>query len=227
MDLDITTTATVRPEILGQTLDSFRTNLLKGNHNYRLIINIDPIGEQNKTQEDVLKVARSFFSNIVYNVPEECSFTKAVIWCWKQSKTDYVFHLEDDWIMLTNVNIDHIFSTINKYPQYSSFALSQYVLNKSHEPPPSLITNRQRICLNPTFIRYNFIEQVINLMNCNADPERQLGRRGKISRKLKTKHAIYTECGYSPIVHDIGREWRNNQGYRKTKSGSEAWQRKE
>ncbi len=121
MNIDITTSATIRPDLLDRTFTSFRENLLNDNHKYRLIINIDPIGENNRTPDDVLKVARKHFSNVVYRIPESPCFPAAVIWCWKQTESDLIFHLEDDWEMSCSIDLDQLLTTISQFPKFDSF----------------------------------------------------------------------------------------------------------
>ena len=62
MKIDITTSATIRPGLLHTTLSSFRDNLLNTNHDYRLIINVDPAGEKDKTviKKTLIKLGASF-----------------------------------------------------------------------------------------------------------------------------------------------------------------------
>ncbi|KKM25641.1 hypothetical protein LCGC14_1592950 [marine sediment metagenome] len=229
MDIDITTTATIRPEILAQTLDSFRTNLLKGKHNYRLIINIDPIGEKDKTQEDALKVARSFFPNIMYNMPEECSFTKAVIWCWKQAKTNYVFNLEDDWCLLDLIDIDYLLQEMDNHLEYSSFHLNhlsaekfKILANKDNMTLSVPFTEQRVISLSPSFFRLSYIETVRNELVSYEDPEKQLNKQGT----KEAKQASYTDRNYERIAYDIGRKWTHKYNYTKwpkSLRGSTEW----
>ena len=60
--IDITMTATIRPGIVSQTLESYCSKIFKERDRYRLIINVDPVGEQVKAKE-VLKVCNEISSN--------------------------------------------------------------------------------------------------------------------------------------------------------------------
>ena len=51
--LDVVIIATLRPDILDITLNTFYHGFLK-NFNCRLIVNIDPIGDSSYTQKDVI-----------------------------------------------------------------------------------------------------------------------------------------------------------------------------
>ncbi len=83
MKIDITTSATIRPSLLNKTLSSFCSNMFIDAHDYRLIINVDPIGDSTSADE-VLDVARSHFNEVVYRKPDVPCFADAVIWCWKR-----------------------------------------------------------------------------------------------------------------------------------------------
>lgn len=129
-NIDIITTATLRPKILDYTLNSFCEKMLKEQSRYRLIINIDPIGENIKPKE-VLKVAEKYFDNIIYNIPDKPCFTKAVIWCWSQIKYEYLFNLEDDWELLIPINIDSMITILDNHPDMSGLRLNKENTKKS------------------------------------------------------------------------------------------------
>ena len=103
--IDICTTATIRPHILDRTLESFAKNLLyKAGVPVRMIINIDPVGENRPAQEviNVCKsyVNRGYLSELFVCEAEKPHFTTAFLWCWKQVENPYVLQLEDDWLLL-------------------------------------------------------------------------------------------------------------------------------
>src|SRR4030043_1164252 len=101
--IDITMTATLRPQVISQTLESFCRNIFKDRNSYRLIVNIDPVGEKVKTAK-VLEVCKQYFKNIVFNTPKFPSFPSAVVWCWSKVESDFSFHLEDDWISVCKID---------------------------------------------------------------------------------------------------------------------------
>ena len=46
-----------RPEILRLCLETFKKNLLN-QFNVRIIINVDPVGEENYSQKDIVNIAK-------------------------------------------------------------------------------------------------------------------------------------------------------------------------
>ena len=88
--IDLVLIATLRPEILEITLNSFYHKLLK-NFNVRLIVNVDPIGDEKYSQQYIINLCNKYFSNIVSRTPISASFSKAVQWAWQQTKSDIFF----------------------------------------------------------------------------------------------------------------------------------------
>ena len=94
--IDIAMTAVLRPSILAGTLTTIKEHVCKGDDSrFRLIINIDPIGED-VSPSKMIKVAEKNFSNVLYNVAEKPSFPLAVKWVWSKTTAPFVFHWEDD-----------------------------------------------------------------------------------------------------------------------------------
>lgn len=113
--IDITMTATRRPSIIETTLKSFRKNLLKQKQ-ARLIINIDPIGE-NCSSEDIIKIVSKYVDNVVLNIPLIPSFPAAFKWCWDQARAPFILNLEDDWELLEDIDIEKIFRILSMHKE--------------------------------------------------------------------------------------------------------------
>ena len=223
--IDITMTATVRPDLLKETLTSFCEKMLVQNERYRLIINVDPIGETVKAGK-ITKRAKRFFPNIVFNLPTEPGFTKAVIWCWQQVEADYVFHIEDDWRLLNHININDMIEILDKYPQLASLRLNKNKTRKTKTAKHGFVYF-PKISLNPTLFKGEFIKKVVPLMTESLNPEKQLrinnSPRGKYISQWN--HGIYTKVSYNRMVLDIGRKWMNKSKYTK-KTGFMNWTKK-
>ena len=122
--LDITTTACIRPDILRQTFSSFKQNMLR-DYPCRLIINIDPVGDDVK-QQAVLDVCGEYFKEIIYRTPEKPDFPAAFLWCWQQVKSDYVLHLEDDWSLEHFVDYVKLIIEHSRQQNVAMFRLSAF-----------------------------------------------------------------------------------------------------
>lgn len=218
-EIDICITATIRSKILEETLKSFTENMLFDKDQYRLIINIDPIGEKLEKKYDVLKVAKKYFKKITYNFPETPGFTKAVKWCWGQSKSKYIFHLEDDWKLLTKIDIDSMIKILNSDKRLVSLRLNIEETKENLEFSEKYgYVNFPRISLNPTLFKGSFIKNILPMMDDNKNPEKQLRtyEETELGKYLfNFKHGIYTKDSTKKVVEDIGRDWMKKTKYKK------------
>lgn len=216
--IDITMTAVLRPQVLDKTLSGFCTNLFGDMSNYRLVVNIDPVGDD-VTYIDVLNVIYKYFDKdaVVYNAPEKPHFGKAVVWCWNNIENEYVFHLEDDWDLIKKVDINRMMFILNKNkdmagvrllvkkpkrPIYVDNGMDYYVFNNTFS-------------LHPSLFRAGFLKGLVKILNPEKNPEMQV-----VSAKPKTRIRDYTSSWCfvmfntkeNPVVLDIGKEWRSSHG---------------
>ena len=223
--IDITMTATIRPDIIRRTLKSYCKNIFQERDRYRLIINIDPIGEK-ESPDKIIEICKGFIPNVIYNVPAEPSFPKAVIWTWAQSRTNFVFHLEDDWLLDRYVNINHMIEVLNKYPELACLRFSKYnipkrerimLFNAKYEYNPDgfyLTANHNQFGLNPVLIKRDFITEALKIMVTNRNPEKQFRITKKDPKSdmnrliMKWKFAIYSKPGRPRLAIDNGVNWK-------------------
>jgi hypothetical protein len=222
--IDITMTATIRPDVLETTLDSFCEKMLYEKNRYRLIINIDPIGENIKPKF-ILKIAQKYFDDIVHRYSPEPGFANAVIWAWNQIKSDYIFYLQDDWKLLRPINIDDMIEVLDKNPKLSSLRLNK---NETPIDENTEFVICPRISLNPILFKSEFIKGVVPLMTPDINPEKQLrpslkSERGRFIRNWE--HGIYIKDSRDRIVGDLGRFWIKKSIYKK-ETGFTHWEKK-
>lgn len=216
-NIDITMSATIRPSILDQTLRSFSQNMLSRKNHYRLILNVDPIGEDVR-QDSMLIVARNYFDDIVYNFPKTPCFCKAVIWCWDQVTADYCLHLEDDWRLLFPIDVDDMINIMERHKDLVSLRLSKDLVPRCKAGIKYGFIYAPKISLNPTLFLSSFIKNVVTLMDPTLNPEKQLRPSEKTPRGVlisKINNGIYTRNHFGPVVVDIGRTWMENSKYTK------------
>jgi len=243
--IDIVTTATLRPQILRKTYSSFCNHLFKGNRDkFRLILNVDPVGDHTYRPEDVISEAKKFFPNMIANVPKEGHFTKAVMWCWNQVEAEYVFQLEDDWVLMRPLDINVMIHILDAYPKIASVRLfkgqwATAMTNKlakrhfsSGRPYKCSYASKKdkrrfqlyfRTYLNPSLYRGDYIKQAVKIMTPRKNPEAQLVAGFTDCPKLNSfanswDYAVLTPNGvHRRVVRDIGRGWRVHQKiYRNT-----------
>jgi len=109
-------TAVLRPAIIERTLRSIVERICKEYvDNFTLIINIDPVGEEGCTQQDILKLAYEHFTHVRARMPAEPSFPLALKWCWEQVSAEYVLHAEDDFEFVKDIDINHMVDIMDKH----------------------------------------------------------------------------------------------------------------
>lgn len=202
MTLSFTTTATVRPEILDQTYRSFSSNLIgvdfKESH---LFLNVDPIPVARLSdRQKMVEVAQKYFGRVTSNFPEQCNFPSALRWAWTSAVGDWIFNLEDDWVLTEKVNVRQLIGMLEKSPRSIGVKLNAYVFG----------FNLGRICLSPSLIRGEWARQAAQHLRPIRCPEKQL--RSSIPKPLIRPMLNYPSYSSKKdgriIVRDIGRVWR-------------------
>lgn len=242
--IDITMTATIRPSILKKTLESFYKNMFyKDFERFRLIINIDPVGDKVKPKE-VIRVCRKYFSKsqILVTIPKYPSFPQAVLNVWNQVEANWIFHLEDDWILNKKIDIDDMISILKDYNDLAclrlykfktpkgkkpTFFKSQYIYNKRGFY--IAVDKKRQFGLNPVLIRGKFFREALPLMVNTKNPEKQFRYSNEKMRNIlmKWSYGIYGSPGNRVLVSDIGRTWLKNNEYKKpTKGQFLKWEKK-
>ena len=233
--VDITMTAVLRPEIIKKTLDSFCENLFfNKDYKYRLIINIDPIGNEGAKPKKIVKLCKLYFDDVIFNIPDKASFPKAVIWGWKQIKSNYTFHLEDDWILNRKVELRRLIKMLEKNPKLACMRL--YKHNIPNKKNPRLFNSpynykdgffvgsdrKKQFGLNPVLIRSSYIHEALPLMVEDKNPEKQFRYGNKKMRDfvMKWQYAIYGKPGDKALVWGKnGLHWRQRSKYMKPRDG--------
>lgn len=199
--ITFTTTATNRPDILDRTYSSFEKNLLDLSlKDCDLIINIDPLPSRNNI-DDTADVARKYFKNSTVITPDTPNFTTAINTIWSHAKTNFVFHLEDDWILTQQVRMNGILKYLDDNPKIVQCVLRAYKYDY------------QKMALSPSIIKKKLYSHIAGKLDSKLNPEIQL-RDTKVT-KYKLNGNTITVHGQNPIVKDIGREWIEKSGFKR------------
>lgn len=201
--MEFTTTACNRPEILERTYQSFTSRLLNTDFSRStLYINIDPSPNTTNIHK-VENIAKRYFGTVVANYPQEANFAKAIIWCFTQPKGPYFFHLEDDWILNSKINIHSMINILESDPDIHQVILQQKNVQQPNEP--TFLPSLHKTIISKLFIPH---------MSPNINPEAQfkkLFRLWKSQRRVRFKYHILGRG----LVTDIGREWLKRKGIRR------------
>lgn len=208
MNISFTTTACCRPELLRKTYNSFYENI-KGIDfsKITLYINIDPLPDV-KNRDETLEVAKKYFKNVIYRFPETPNFTSAINWLWSNADTDYIFHLEDDWILTSPVHIEDI---VNRFDENEVMEVALRAYPYEYK----------KLCLSPSFWRKSLYKRFAGHLDENKNPEVQLRVKGISPDNISC-------IGEYPIVKDIGRGWLSDSKFKRpiTKSVFTSWEKK-
>lgn len=211
--ITFTTTSTIRPSLIDQTYHSFQSNLLGVNFkDCELVINVDPAPIDFISQrEEVIKVAEKYFGKVTYRFPENANFPDALKWVWSNTKTEYVFNLEDDWLLLEKVNIEDLITIRNKEKNAVGVSLNAYLFG----------LDPFRIRLSPCLLDGAWAREAASHLTSKGCPEKQL--RNSVPKHLVRKMLNYPEYPHPKfgriIVKDTGRQWREDKRLVKNNDG--------
>lgn len=230
--IDITMTAVVRPKILEGTLQNILKYVVKKRDGFRLIINIDPIGEKIKPKK-LVHIARNYFEDVIYNIPEKPSFPKAVKWVWSQVEAPFALHWEDDVDILREIDVDDMIRILSKYDDLSTLRLYKFNMPRknavrtfscrwAYNKDGFYIASdwRKQFGLNPILIKSEFVKEAVGRMVDTINPEKQFRASQKFMVPLikKWKYGLYCKPGDRAIINGKkGQRWKNKQSLHKPK----------
>lgn len=235
--IDITITATRRPEILRKTLDTFVQYCFKPIIDQcRVIINIDPIGD-NVPSCNVSDLVEMYFDRFIVGMPWDASFPRAFIWCWRQASAPWVFHLEEDWELLQSVDIMDMIRVMEAKPNLAVLRLPYrksnennqknwttfYPWNGTYFECPAGREKELGFCGHPSLIRGDFVRRTTPFMNPELNPEKQFhGNHPIIMDIVKSyKYGTWGKPNDGAYIKDIGRDWMMLNGW--VKKGAKAF----
>ncbi len=243
---DIMCTATMRPEILKRTFDSFITNLFGDRiKDACLHINIDRAGtgadyHAGKLRQIMRYLDEIPFRSVRINIPDEPSFSRAFYWCLGGLTHDLTFNLEEDWELLTKIDFDGMVNEFDDLNSLVHLRLSSFGPSRAHELKqwnkwipwngkwftiPRNLRGTIGWCGHPSLNRTSFLMFFASLMDPSRNPEKQI--KGAYPIILDSLFGVYHKRGAPPAIKDIGRKWMVENGYQK--QGSKAhftnWER--
>jgi len=236
--IDITITATRRHRVLRQTLESFKRNLFK-DYPVRIIINIDPIGPD-IDQEYCFTVCEYVFpsTEIAIRMPPAAHFGRAFKWVWNQARTNYVFHLEDDWELVREIDLQKMLNILNcnkdlallRLPQFNAGPATMknwnlfYPWNGEFFECPEDLRITAGFCGHPSLIRGEFIRNTVLYIDTERNPEKQFhggGPQKILDEVVKWRYGVFSRPEAPYAIRDLGRPWMAENGLQK--KGPKAW----
>jgi hypothetical protein len=245
--------ATMRIEIVEKTMQSFKEGMFpklidrrymidgktKNKIALEAILNVDYVGEVGDDLYDdydiTLAVNKYFFVGFCKYKLDGCSLISAFRWLWKMaagSDADYVFYLEDDWLLLEEIDPFAMIEVMENYPNLATLRLPfcptdlQYSKNWKHKfwwngrfflcPKDE----RKHIgwCGHPSLVNPKFIRETLPLLDPCFCPERQMKGFGEndLSKIInKWDYGVFGIPSGPAYIKDIGREWRKEKNIKK------------
>lgn len=209
--LDVVVIAIKRPEILRLCLETFKKNLLD-QFNVRIIINVDPVGEENYSQKDIVAIAKEYFSNVISRTPKKGNFSKAVHWCWSQVKTDFFFHLEDDWLLKSFIPAYRLQKKLTIKDIVSiTFNISS---NKKY-PELHGVYHLKTFSLRPCIFRSKYIKEKLVGFKFDEDPEKQIAKNTPSKSFKEPKFILFGNDDEGRKIIDTGKKWKMKNAFSK------------
>lgn len=229
--IDITMTACQRPEILKETLNSFFRNLLAPvQDRCRLIINIDPIGEDFSAYK-IADIASAYFTRNFICLPSTPSFPRAFKWCWDKVEAPWVLHLEDDWGLLAPVDITAMIAMMEKHRDLASLRLPKFSAdcafmknwnlffpwNGEFFECPDGYRRAAGFAGHPSLLRGEFVKKCAPLINETLNPEKQFHGDNDplVMEVLNWRYGVWGQPNSNPLIKDLGEKWRVNNNFKK------------
>ncbi len=238
--MDITMTAVRRPDVIEKTLKSFTENLFVIPEDHRLIVNIDPVGDE-ETNESTINIIKKYFPKYIVFSPDKPSFPKAVISVWNEVESKYFFHLEDDWILEKPLFLSELIKPLDTHNNIASVRLYKEKIPNNRQPTmfgckynyhdnynyfnpiPGSNNWKNQFGLNPVLIRKQFIDESLPLMEDNKNPEKQFRENNPKMRNILNKWT-FSVYGYPGMKRTVwgknGLHWRLNSKFKKPRDGS-------
>jgi hypothetical protein len=101
-----------------------------------------------------------------YFTPEPSGFTKAMISAWSQISGDFVFHLEEDFLILEDIPVTQLAEVLFERPYLKQMALLRQPLARNHIRKGGIIKAHPERYTPMTDGKYNWLEHRVNF-TCN------------------------------------------------------------
>lgn len=236
---DITMTATVRPMVVAWTLDTFCRYMLRSDQRKlcRLILNVDPAGED-VDPLSVLDMAKDYFEEIIYRVPEKPNWAAAIKWTWSQTRTPYVLHMEDDWTMAYEMPVDALLTVMRARRRIAWLGLNRWNNPETHPSVARFLPlwhehwferfGEYPLSFAPAMMRGKFARAFAALMDTERNPESQIAapRRPMLRLMRQWRYGTYADKDSLRCLGNIGWRWRDAYGFAQPARDFVTWTRK-
>lgn len=200
--------------------------------NPHLIINVDPVGP-GKSAEEVLDVVSKYFPDYTSRCPESPNFPTAFKWAWSSIKpdTEYVFHLEDDWLLNERIDVDEMIALMERADlgglrltwkptkEYKAKTFNRFFDWNEQEQffeCPQEEADQQGICGHPTLFDAELIRLIAPFLDEVSNPEKHMHNNRYIRALVLQYHfGIFAKQNQPRTITELGEKWRLHCGWKK------------
>lgn len=226
--IDICLIAGARPQLLARTLDSFKKRLISKLTVSKVIANVDLFGGSEEDRAQCVQLIAHHFPGAQISTPLTPHFTAAVKHVWAQTTQATVLHLEDDWLLLDDLEPHAALSMLSETTRAVKFLSREHNQDLRRDGEFDIGWIRKKVLgltwrkepynrhgTSPGFFDGDFVRGWALKMDLSLDPEKQT--RPPWNPQL-FNYVNQFSCRFiagknqSPLIEDIGRAWRDDQG---------------
>ena len=237
---DITMTATLRPELIKRTIESFHKNLFGYWMDFcHIYVNVDNAGCDEEKERivkfrEIEKFLLSYFSPEMVTINyKEPHFPSAWFWCMENTKSRLVFHLEEDWELNYKLNFEEMYGMFYKYKNLKHLRLSMFrsddkaikmwqkhfaLWNDHFFQIEEKSVKAVGMCGHPSLNDGQWLRDAAAKMNRERNPEKQF-HWGPVDFLnefvLGNDYGLFQPQNSRPVLREIGRQWMKDHGYKK------------
>ncbi|WP_143114950.1 hypothetical protein [Jannaschia rubra] len=220
-------TAVRRPDLLARTLEDFDRHLRPGWPDGPVFVNVDPAMGTEADQAQAVEVIRRHFPNAEVFEPEAPGFGAAVTRLWSRVPDGPVLHLEDDWRCLAPIDLEIAADWLDHRVRMVSFVSVHHGRKgeRDFSEKRTRVSGLRRLWAaprieplfntGPALADGVFLRELASRMDPALDPEKQMRRPANPT--LNDWLGAY-RCRFlkapdgGALIHDTGRDWRDEQG---------------
>lgn len=239
--IDITLVSGRRPDLLRQTLASFKRWCFDNFPIANVFANIDPFCGTDHDGDLCEELILDFFPNASIMRPSTPSYGQAVKNLWRRIESGHALHLEDDWLLLERLAPDRVFPLFTGQTRMVLLMSSQHnrkrtvrynVIRKRIPFTPFKRVVQPNFSVSPSFVDGEFARGYADLIDPGRDPEKQNRMNGGnhalnvYVQPYKCAFLASSRKGEKSVVLDIGIDWRERRGIiKEVHEGISTWRR--
>ena len=221
-----------RPELLSETLASYREHVFPQIEIASVRANIDPIFGPPEAGDQTEAVLRDGFPEAQINRPAEPGLGKAISHLWSNAPDGHVLHIEDDWAVAHTPDMARAAGWLTQERRTAAVSFLAENHGRKGRRDFSEITEERRVFgmiprkiriprfnTTPGLFEGAFMRGYAARLDIEKCPEKQ--SRGSWNPNLKAYTDAY-RCRFlktadgGPLLRELGRDWRSEREIRKT-----------